>query len=414
MNLRQQYQRVNWDNFDADRRAIESGQTRADQLPADRRENLQRGNDVVAQYSAYDQVYKSAHVVQRVELNDLKEFHSEVIKDRDQAALVGRFASAGLGVLNSAEALANAAVAAKIPVAAQLGYAYISGLGIGGKINSAASNIDSALGGSGSAAVNRAMDNAVNSVSGGDRNPGLMTAPPSGSNAPQQNGSAGSATDGARKANNLVQGIRDGQSALTGIVGMRDDFGRADTRMRTTGDVNNNSNEPALRIDPNRMVRNTELAFQAGQNTGHAIDEVRQGNYGAATDSGLQAFKNGAELYGRGQNVEEIIQAKASLEKAMNANSRSEQLQYMTEYMGHGTQAADGFIPGAANAGQALMSSGQVIQNVREYNEFVDMGNRDNMQSGVDRFEALYNRDDAMLNRLNRYYQSPRNEIQLR
>lgn len=505
-NLRQEFEKVNWNQFDADKRAVQSGQTSLDKLSADRRDNLQRGNDVIEQYSKYDQNYKSALVVQKTELNDVKQLHEDSIKERDKAAFLGKVGSAGLGIINAGDALANAAAATKIPVVSQLGYAYVAGRGIGDKLVSAGSKIDEFFGGKGSQAVDRAMDKAVDSALGGNSasaaarsggsGSGDQGGGPSGLTASGAQKASGSDKSGLQQATNLAQGARDGQSAVTSIANMKDDFQRADASVKNSGSDSKTANsqkegkdssgdskpfsqvETAGKVfdsslktvnsiadlqtanksgDANKIVdaqlnvaakasdtahvmaeslekqaaagggeaskmvsfaggaaqvtRAAVGGVQAGRNLNEAYAQYKEGNTGAAFNKSAEAVKNVAEVFDKGKNVESVIKAKESLEKALDAKTNSERAQYALEYAGNAVGAADGFVPGAGNTSQALLSSGQVFQNAREYNEFSSYGTRDPVQAGVDRFQSVYDRNDAMLNRLNGYYQ-PQIQIQ--
>jgi hypothetical protein len=486
-NLRQEFEKVNREQYNADKHAIETGQTTLDKLPADRRENLQRGNDILEQYAKYKQDYKSSLDQQKTTLNDVKQLREDAIKERDKAAVLGKVGSVGLGVINAGDALANAAAASKIPVVAQLGYAYVAGRGLGDKLVSAASKIDEFFGGKGSEAVNRAIDNKVDSALGGN----TAFAPERPGSAERGGGSSGLQVSSSQKAEksgleqttDLAQGTRDGQAAATGMAGMKSNFERADARFKAGEDINDDSKKPFSQVDQSGKIADKALkvadsvvalekardsgdekkiadaglkvaattadtahvmaeslekqatakggevnkwvsrvdglaqatragvgGFQAGRNFSEIPKEYREHGLSAAVDKGAEGVKNLAEVWDKGKNVESAIKSKQSLEKALETNDALERNQYIVEAAGHAVGAADSIIPGAGNASQALLSTGQVMQNVREYNEFSSNGSSDVGWTGINRFQSTINRNDDMVNWLD---QQPEPQIQI-
>lgn len=367
------------------------------QLSQESRDNLQQGKDVIDKFSQYKDAYKGAQAVQHVELQDVKQLHEDAIKDRDQAALLGKVSSAGLAVIHAMDSVANAAIASKIPVAAQLGYAFEKGMGIGNKGMEIGEKLDKAMDGRLGDAVNGKIDNAVDRMTGGSPlNPGGSGNPEGSAQRPAGESTAPKTfTDKVKTAYGISKDI---VSLGSDVTGMKGDFKDADKRFKETGNVNEeeHSKEPS----PMDAARG---GYKAGQEFKQAMRDYNEGKGNEAFDHAVDGAKDIAKVFGKEENVTHAVEAGKALNEYVNSKDSAERVQHGLEYLGHGVGVGDGFVPGAGEASKSLLSAGQTVQDYRDYRDFDAYGRSDPVKGGVDRFQSTVDQNDAMINQLDRY-----------
>jgi hypothetical protein len=116
-DLRDEAARVNWDLARDDGLAVLRKQITVDQLPADRRDNLQRAGKVMAELAQHENYYRAQSVKRLGMYDDLNKEYVKYIRQRDEAARQGLVGSAGLAVIYSVDMVAHGLAATGIPIA---------------------------------------------------------------------------------------------------------------------------------------------------------------------------------------------------------------------------------------------------------------------------------------------------------
>jgi hypothetical protein len=135
-----------------------------------------------------------------------------------------------------------------------------------------------------------------------------------------------------------------------------------------------------------------------------AYFDARDGNYKAAYENGKDAVQNFAETFTKyGKNTESFFKAGEALVRANNSTDSWERVKATLEYAGHGVRVGQGIVPGAKDAGGALLSARDTVQDVQDYQYFRDLGNRRPAWRRLDEFGRSYRENIEILDQLERW-----------
>ena len=392
--MKNEYNQVNWQQFEQDSRAVASG-TPISQLPPERRTNLERGNRVLDRFASEQDQLQQQLERQDQTRKEVEQLHQESIKERDRAALLGKIGSAGLGVIYSADALAHAAQASPFAAARAVGYAWNFGRGVGDKIVGIADrvdNISSSLG-FGSGAGGNSGGNAA-AGSGGSA-PG-----PAGSGSGGNSGNANPPVPDARtRIDNTLgtaQSVHDANEVINDLRGMPQEF--RDTRRRL--------GIPPTAEAPGAIGSTLSLA-QAGlalhdAHTARLNCETRQ-MFKHAGEAVVHATE-GLTIYG--DNAQSAVNALTKIDEAINTTDPNERRLLQIEALGHTLGTAQGLSPIRAHpigsAGQSIVSGTEAYRQFQEFNEISAYSRTDPSAPGRQLLERNYQDNIQMMERLRR------------
>ncbi len=388
--MKNEFNQVNWQQYEQDRRAVAAG-TPVSQLPADRRANLERGNQVVERFNTEREQLERQLERQDQTRKEVAQLQQEAIKERDRAVLLGKIGSAGLGVIYSADALAHAAEASPFAPARAVGSAWNFGRGVGDKIVGVADSVSNLAGnlgfGSGAGSPGAAGGNAA----GGS---GASAPGGTGSGAGGSGNASPPAQDARTRIGNTVDGAQaahDAKEIVNDLRGMPQQF--ADT-------VRGGGNAPDS-APPGAVGRALGTA-QAGLSTWDAINAARNGDTRQAFEHAGKAVVHAAEGFTKyGDNVQSGVNALQKFDQAFNTTDPNERRLLGIEAFGHTLGTAQGSPLGSA--GQSIVSGTEAYRQFQEFNELSTYSRSDPTAAARQRLEQNYQENLRMLEMLRRY-----------
>jgi hypothetical protein len=352
---------VNWDQYQRDRQAVQAG-TPINQLPADRRQNLELGNSVVQRFNNERQQYETLLQRQAQTQQEIAQLHADAIKERDRAVLLGQIGSAGMGAIYSVDAAAYAAMASPNVVARAVGHAWNFGRGLGDRI----------------VGVTESAGNIAGAFGFGQ-------------------GAGGNGQSLPRTGLDAAQTVHDTREIVRDVRGMQQQFrdvsqGRdpVDRQQGTFGQVLG--------------------AAQTGVALGDAINAARSGDTRQAFERGSEAAVGAAELFtNQGSRVQAGVDTVRSLEQAFNANNTTDRVLHGTTALG---QALGGVGGTTGNVGNAIVSGTDAVRQFREFNEITQYGNSDPTAAARARSEQTYQDNIRMFENLRQFQNTPISPIE--
>lgn len=393
--MKNEFNQVNWQQYEQDRRAVASG-TPVDQLSAERRANLERGDKVVERFAKEREQLERQLERQDQTRKEVEQLHQESIKERDRAVLLGKIGSAGLGVIYSADALAHAAEASPFAAARAVGSAWNFGRGVGDKIVGVADSVSNLAGNFGFGTGAGSSGVGGGNASGGNA-PGAGGASAQGGSASASGGSSGNASPPAQDARarigntvDAAQAAYDAREIVNDLRGMPQLF--KDTVRGNTPDSG-----------PPGAVGRALGTAQAGLSTWDAIDAARNGDTRQAFEHAGKAVVHAAEGFTRyGDNVQSGVNALQKFDQAFNTTDPNERRLLGIEAFGHTLGTAQGISP-LGSAGQSIVSGTEAYRQFQEFNELSAYSRSDPSAAARQRLERTYQENLQMLEMLRRY-----------
>jgi hypothetical protein len=484
-DLREDAARVNWDIAHDDGLAVLQGRITAAQLPADRRDNLQHAERVMAELAQNENHYRVESVKRLDMYDDLNKEYTKYVQQRDEAARQGMAGSAGLAVIYSVDMVSHGLAAAGIPIAKF--YATIRG--VSDKAVAAydtlrpllSSTPDGRKRSEGEAQIGNAS--ATGSRSGSSAAVANSAANPNGAGEPgrrvadrlpeQKIRAVTEPLAVAGEIHKAIEATVDMDSALAGIDRVKQwttrqevgagaaqsksftvskGVGRfADTTLKMANSVADvvearrskdedrifDAESQALRsslqsgatiIDLAQKVEELQgihgpsgefpvaaqvmKGFQVADKVvggaqsavklADAYYDARDGRYQKAWDHAQAGVVTAAKTFtAYGEQMEAGGKAIDALNRSLQATNTRDKTKDFIEYAGYATKA--GGIPGAGDAGDAILKAKDVVEQGFNFADAYDLGRQDTFKPGLDRLGREIKDDYALYSRLNQF-----------
>jgi hypothetical protein len=487
-DLRDEAARVNWDLARDDGLAVLRKQMTVDQLPADRRDNLQRAGKVMAELAQHENYYRAQSVKRLGMYDDLNKEYVKYIRQRDEAARQGLVGSAGLAVIYSVDMVAHGLAATGIPIV----YGTIRGVSDKAvaaydnlrPLSSSAPNsqrpIDARSGAGptgeapGDASGTRPRADSSSPAANSTANPTGVGEPSGAEGLPEQHIRAVTEPlSVGREVHKAIEETVDKNSALAGIDRVKQwttrpeadtgdaqsksftvskGVGRlADTTLKMANSVadvaaarrskdedrifdaesqalRNSAQAGATVIDLAQKVQKLQgirgpsgefpvaaqvmKGFQVADKVvggaqsavklADAYYDARDGNYQKAWDKAQAGVVNAAKTFTPyGEQVEAGGKAIDALHRSLQATTTRDKAENFIEYAGYATKA--GGIPGASDAGDAILNAKGVVEQGFAFADAYDLGRQDTFKPGLDRLGREIRDDYGLYMRLNEF-----------
>ncbi|HEY7297536.1 MAG TPA: hypothetical protein VH684_06320 [Xanthobacteraceae bacterium] len=147
-----------------------------------------------------------------------------------------------------------------------------------------------------------------------------------------------------------------------------------------------------------KVVGGAQSAMQAAD----AYYDARDGNYQKAWDHARDGVTNAAKTFTRyGEQVEAGGKAIDAMTRYAQAKDGRERLTSFMEYLGYGTKAA--VVPGASDAGEAILKAKDVVEQGFNLKEAYDLGREDSFKPNLDRLGKDIVTDYQLYTKLNEF-----------